>query len=90
MKIKDVIFEDFVNYKNPCMTIMMPHCDFKCDKECGLKVCQNSDLVKYDTVDISIDELIEAYIDDCIGDKGMKSQILRHGICHDFDRVVRS
>ena len=44
MQIKGIIFEDFVNYKKPCMTIMMPKCDFKCDKECGSDVCQNSHL----------------------------------------------
>ena len=45
MKIKGIIFEDFINYKVPCMTIMMPRCKgFKCDKECGKPVCQNSAL----------------------------------------------
>ena len=44
IKVKGIIFEDFVNYKKPCMTIMMPKCDFKCDRECGMQVCQNSEL----------------------------------------------
>jgi len=35
MIIKGLIDEDFVNYKKPSMTIMMPYCTFKCDKEYG-------------------------------------------------------
>ena len=35
MKIKNIIEEDFVNYKVPSMFIATSRCDFKCDKECG-------------------------------------------------------
>ena len=66
MRIKGIIFDDFVNYKKPCMTIEMPFCDFKCDKECGLQVCQNSALAKADTFEVHDNEIIEAYLNNDI------------------------
>jgi len=66
MIIKGIIFEDFVNYKKPCMTIEFPHCDFKCDKECGMNVCQNSPLIHIDNIDITIEYIVNAYINNDI------------------------
>lgn len=62
MKIKGLIFEDFVNYKKVSMTIMLPHCTFKC----GAEHCQNSPLTKSKTYDIDIDETIQKYINNPI------------------------
>lgn len=62
MLIKGILDEDFINYKVPSMNIIFPFCSFKCDKECGLPVCQNSSLSKSDTLDISIDTLIKRYL----------------------------
>jgi hypothetical protein len=39
MVIKGIVDEDFVNYKKPSMFIIMPYCDFKCDKEAGCSIC---------------------------------------------------
>ena len=67
MKIKGIIFEDFVNYKKPAMTIEFPICkNFKCDKECGQKVCQNSDLVNSPNEDISIIRIVKTYMENNI------------------------
>lgn len=66
MKIKGIIFEDFVNYKKPSMVIEFPYCDFKCDKECGQKVCQNSDLVNSPNEDISIIRIVKTYMENNI------------------------
>lgn len=66
MKIKGIIFEDFVNYKLPCFTIETPKCDFKCDKECGMQVCQNGPLAKADSFDIDVDNLISNYLNNDI------------------------
>ena len=52
MKILGLIEEDFVNYKVPCMTVMFPYCDFKCNKDCGQNVCQNMQLAYSDIIDI--------------------------------------
>lgn len=63
MKIKNLIDEDFVNYKKPSMFIGTSKCNsFKCDKECGKPVCQNSELAKAPTIDIDDEEIIQRYI----------------------------
>ena len=61
MLIKGIIDCDLVNYKEPCLTIEMPICSFKCDKECGIPVCQNSDLASAPTLDISYEKIIEYF-----------------------------
>ena len=62
MKIKGIISEDFVNYKKPSMVIEFPYCSFKCDKECGQQVCQNSKLVQSPTYDIPINKIVLHYL----------------------------
>jgi len=62
MIIKGIIDEDFVNYKKPAMVIEFPYCDFKCDKECGRAVCQNSPLTKIHNIKIEEEYIIEKYL----------------------------
>ena len=62
MIIKGIIDEDLVNYKKPCMVIECPYCTFKCDKECGLQVCQNSTLANLPNIEISNRSLIARYL----------------------------
>lgn len=66
MIIKGLIDEDFINYKKPSMVIEFPCCNFKCDKECGQPVCQNSDLVKEPNIDIPCEDIIIRYINNPI------------------------
>lgn len=66
MIIKDIIDEDFVNYKKPSMTIAFPYCSFKCDKECGRAVCQNSPLINEPNIDISYDDICKRYLNNPI------------------------
>ena len=42
MLIKGLVDEDFCNYFKPSMFIIFPRCSFKCDKEAGCTICQNS------------------------------------------------
>lgn len=58
MKLKGVVFEDFINYKLPSLYIAFPHCSFKC----GKAQCQNSPLALTDIIEISKDDLIEQYM----------------------------
>lgn len=44
IELKGIVWEDMVNYKKICTTLMFPHCDFKCDKEFGTQICQNGGL----------------------------------------------
>ena len=66
MIIKGIIDEDFINYKKPSMIIEMPYCSFKCDKECGQQICQNSELVKEPNINIDYVKLVERYLDNPI------------------------
>lgn len=66
MKIKGIIHEDFVNYKKPSMVVEFPRCDFKCDRECGQEVCQNSSLVKSPTHDVPVDKIVLSYLKNSI------------------------
>ena len=61
MIIKGLIDEDIINYKEISMVIEFPYCNFKCDKECGIAVCQNSNLTKEPNIDIDYPTLIERY-----------------------------
>ena len=53
MKVKGIIDYDCTNYKEPCLTLMMPFCDFKCDTLNGQSVCQNSSLAAEPNIDVS-------------------------------------
>lgn len=62
MIIKGLIEEDFVNYKKPSMFIIFSKCSFKCDKEAGCTVCQNSTLANEPDIEISEFEIVDRYI----------------------------
>ena len=62
MLIKGFQDEDFVNYKKPSMFIISPFCSFKCDKENGCHMCQNSNLAYEPTHNVSETILIDRYI----------------------------
>lgn len=62
MKIKDVIAEDWSNYKVASMFIITSVCDFKCCKDCGEDLCQNMDCISLPTVDISNEKLYNLYV----------------------------
>ena len=66
MIIKGIIDEDFINYKKPSMVIQFPKCSFKCDKECGQQVCQNSTLATAPDIEVSIDSLVNRYLHNSI------------------------
>jgi len=66
MKVKGIIDEDFVNYKQPNMLVLCHSCSFKCDKESGEQVCQNSTLANTPDIEISIDSLVKRYINNPI------------------------
>ena len=63
MIIKNLIDEDFSNYKECAMFIGFPHCTFKCEKDCGcIGMCQNSELVMSPDIDISYSNIVNRYI----------------------------
>ena len=62
MKLKGIISEDFVNYKNPSMTLMFPLCMFKC----GYDVCQNKDLFGEPDIEIEAESIADRYLENPI------------------------
>lgn len=66
MLVKGIIDTDIVNYKKISMTIEFPYCSFKCDKECGRAVCQNSPLINEPNIDISYDDICKRYLNNPI------------------------
>lgn len=62
MKIKGLNEYDICNYKKPSMFVIFPSCTFKCDKDCGRAVCQNSSLAKEPAIECDIDRIVSRYI----------------------------
>jgi len=68
MQLKQIIDENFQDYKKPSILLATCKCDWKCLKEQGLdlSICQNSELVKQKTIDIPINDIINRYINNPI------------------------
>lgn len=66
MLVKGLIDEDFINYKLCSMFIMFPFCSFKCEKECGIKCCQNSSLATAPVIEVSYKELVGRYLNNSL------------------------
>lgn len=64
INIKAIIDEDISNYKECSMYIAFPSCNFKCEKECGIKMCQNSHLATAPTIQISAENIVMRYLKD--------------------------
>lgn len=64
MRIKQLVHEDFVNYKKPSIFIGTSYCTGKCYKELGLPctICQNEDLQRVEVLDVSSARIISMYI----------------------------
>ena len=62
MLIKGLIDESFVDYKKPSMYIAFPFCNWKCEREAGCAICQNSQLAHEPIIEISEIEIISRYV----------------------------
>lgn len=64
MLVKNIVEEDFVNYKLPSMFIATCFCDWKCCREQNLdiSVCQNSDISKQANCNIPNKDIFNRYI----------------------------
>ncbi len=62
MRLKGIIEEDFLNYKEPSMFLLFPECDFKCCKEAGNEICQNLPLVKQPDIEVPVETVVEKYV----------------------------
>lgn len=66
MIIKGIQEEDFINYKKPSMFISFSSCTWKCEKECGRKVCQNGTLATTPNINIGVKTIVNKYINNPI------------------------
>lgn len=66
MKVIDIVDEDLINYKKPNMFIITSRCSFKCDREFGTTICQNSNLANSKVLNIDDDIIIQRYINNPI------------------------
>ncbi len=66
MKVKGITDECFSDYKMPAFYIAFPKCSFKCDKDCGRAVCQNSRLAHSSDIEVSMEELVKRYVNNPI------------------------
>lgn len=62
MIIKGIRDEDFCQYKETSFFIAFPTCTFKCEKESGKLCCQNSSLYKELPIEVTIDSLVNRYL----------------------------
>ena len=68
MLVKDIIDNDTINSKKISMFIIFPKCTFKCDKECGKQVCQNSTLALSPNIEIETSNIIKRYLDNPVSE----------------------
>ena len=66
MIVKEIRDEDFTSYKKPSMVIGFPSCTFKCERECGQKMCQNSALATAPDIEIAIEDVVNRYVNNPI------------------------
>ena len=66
MRIVGLVDEDIVNYKKASMYIAFPYCSFKCEKDCGEKICQNSALIKHSIIEMSPEDICNRYLNNPI------------------------
>lgn len=87
MLVKTILYEDFTNYKSPCMFIGLPNCSFKCGKE----LCQNSPLALSPTISVDDNIIVTNYISNpitnaiCLG--GLEPFDSWDDIFHFIDKV---
>ena len=66
MKLKGMIDYDICNYKEPSMFLIFPYCTFKCDKENGSQICQNSALAHEPEAEIRNIDVVQRYLNNSL------------------------
>lgn len=88
MKVRDILAEDFVNYKTPSMFIITTTCDWKCCIEAGrdISMCQNSGILS-----TSIKDIPDTLIYDMFINNPISKSIVIGGLepFLQFDEIVR-
>lgn len=92
--IKNVLEEDFQDYKKTSMLIATCKCDWKCLKEKNLpiSICQNNELLQDKNINISNEELIKIYLKNPLTEAivfGGLEPMLQFEEIYDFIRLFR-
>ena len=86
MVLRGLVDYDICNYKVPSIFIIFPYCTFKCDKECGMKVCQNSELANEPLIEIEPRDIIVRYLNNPLTHAlvcgGLEPFDSREDLCH--------
>lgn len=95
ISIKQIVPEDFVNYKRPSMFIATSLCDWKCCKEADLPigVCQNCPLAQEQTITMDIERIVCQYLKNSISEAvvfGGLEPMLQYEEVYNFIDVLRS
>lgn len=62
MLIKGIKDECFGDFKDPGMLVVFPNCSFKCDKENGNQICQNSSLAAEPNYEVPPQDIVDRYM----------------------------
>lgn len=68
VRLKNLMDENFQDYKKTSMMLATCNCNWKCLKEQGLNIdiCQNSELTKLNDIEISTESIIDRYLNNPI------------------------
>lgn len=61
MLVKQLVDEDFINYRKPSMFVGTAKCSMKCELEAGKPICQNNELIQSRGIPMSPEDLYERY-----------------------------
>lgn len=90
MILKGVVDEDFVNYRKPSMFIAFPNCTFKCEKESGVRCCQNGALANAANITISINDLVSRYKNNKITEAIVLGGLEPLDSLYDLEKLIQS
>ena len=63
MIVKNIIDNDYSNYKTCSMFIGFPTCTFKCERDCDCKgMCQNTALANSPDIEVSAEYIVTRYL----------------------------
>jgi pyruvate-formate lyase-activating enzyme len=68
IRLKDIMDENFQDYKKPSMMLATSLCDWKCliEENLDISICQNSELYNQKNIEVSIESIIKRYFNNPI------------------------
>ncbi len=64
MRLKEIIHEDYVNYKKPSLFLGTCFCSFKCCREQGVdcSICQNQSFMNYPVKEVEDEKIVDMFL----------------------------